>query len=60
MFRSDLPGWFKIWWIVNIVLAIAFVVYWFTVDFTSNSFLFGFIIYSNLWGLWASRFRRKE
>jgi len=60
MFKSDLPNWFKTWWIVNICLACIFIVYWFSVDFKSNYILFGFIIYSNIWGLWATRYRRKK
>jgi membrane protein implicated in regulation of membrane protease activity len=60
MNKSYLPGWFNIWWIINICLAAAFLIYWFLIDFKSNNLVFVFIIYSNLWGLWAAQFRRKN
>jgi len=42
MINSDLPIWFKIWWVVNIILACAFFIYWFLIDDISNYHLAGF------------------
>jgi len=60
MNTNELPKWFNIWWSINIVLAIAFIIYWFTVDFRSDTIVFIFILYGNIWGLWATKYRRKK
>ena len=60
MFKSDLPLWFKAWWVLNIFIAIAFLAYWIPVGFESSNIVYGFIIYGNLWGLWAAWYRRRK
>ena len=56
----ELPQWFNIWWSINIVLAIAFIIYWFAVEFRSDTIVLIFIIYGNIWGLWATKYRREK
>ncbi len=57
---KTLPLWFNIWWILNIILMAMFLLYWYSIDFSSNKFIVVYILYSNLWGLWAARFRKKN
>ena len=56
--NNSLPKWFNIWWVINVCIAIAFIIYWYSIDFESNKLVYVFILYSNLWGLWAAKFRR--
>ncbi len=60
MTNNKLPKWFNVWWIINVIIAIIFLIYWYSIEFESNTIVFIFIIFSNLWGLWAAKFRRNS
>ena len=60
MIQSNLPSWFKIWWMFNLILTIVFFIYWISIDLQTNNIVLLFIVYANLWGLWAAKYRREK
>ena len=57
--KRALPLWFKIWWIVNLVLLMIFFVYWSSIDFNFNYIVYIVMIYFSLWGAGAAGYRRE-
>lgn len=56
---SELPTWFNIWWLINVIITVIFLTYWIIIDFRSTVWVHVFTFYAVTWGLWASKFRRK-
>ena len=55
-----MPLWYNVWWVINALIAVYAIYYIFTARGEISKLFYIWIIYANLWGLWAAKFRKKN